>query len=346
MKAQLLRSLNGKMANHICFTVEDRSYFSLLKKEIHGIATKAGFGENKVGEIDIVVAEIVSNLVKHGKGGKLLVKLVQQDGIDGIELISIDNGDGMADVSKMVVDGMSTTNTLGHGLGAIKRMSDVFQVYSQKECGTVLLSRIFKEELFYRKKGHDIRTVVVAKPGEEECGDGFYCIMNETHMRIFLGDGLGHGKEAAMAVNAAIDAFKTCTEESAVETIRTIHSAVRKTRGLVATAAIYDLKQKTWRICGVGNIATRLMNGIETKNCMAYNGIIGYNMPTTMKDHEVPADSGQVLFLCSDGIKTRWDHIRYPAILKYDLSVFASLVFKDFARFTDDMSLAAIRLNF
>jgi anti-sigma regulatory factor (Ser/Thr protein kinase) len=334
------------MANHKCFTVEDRSYFSLLKKEIHGIAIKAGFNENKVGEIDIVVAEIVSNLVKHGNGGKLLVKLVQQDGIEGIELISIDNGQGMADVGKMMVDGMSTTNTLGQGLGAIKRMSDVFQVYSQKEWGTVVLSRIFKEALSYKKKRHEIRTVVVAKPGEEECGDGFYCTMNETSVRVFLGDGLGHGKEASIAVNIAMDAFKTCTEESATETIRFIHTAVRKTRGLVATVAIYDIDQKNWRICGVGNIATRLINGIETKNCMGYNGIIGYNMPTTMKDHEVPADNGQVLFLCSDGIKTRWDHIRYPAILKYDLSVFASVVFKDFARFTDDMSLAAIKLNF
>jgi anti-sigma regulatory factor (Ser/Thr protein kinase) len=334
------------MANHICFTVEDRSYFSLLKKEIHSIVTKAGFSENKVGEIDIVVAELVSNLVKHGSGGKLLVKLVQQDGIDGIELISIDNGEGMADVSKMVVDGMSTTNTLGHGLGAIKRMSDVFQVYSQKDWGTVVLSRIFEEELPYKKKRHEIRTVVVAKPGEIDCGDGFHCSMNETHVRIFLGDGLGHGKEASIAVNTAIEAFKICSEETAAETIRVIHNAVRKTRGLVATIAIYDLKQKTWSICGVGNIATRLLNGIETKNCMAYNGIIGYNMPTTMKDHEVPADNGQVLFLCSDGIKTRWDHIKYPAILKYDLSVFASVIFKDFARFTDDMSLAAIKLNF
>src|SRR5688500_8616763 len=144
------------MANHICFNVADRSYFSLLKKEIHAIATSAGFSVNKVGEIDIVVAEIVTNLIKHAGGGKLLVKLVTQEEIPGIELISIDNGAGMADFSKMLVDGMSTKNSLGQGLGAIKRMSHVFQVYSQKDWGTVMLARIFREELPYRKKKNEI----------------------------------------------------------------------------------------------------------------------------------------------------------------------------------------------
>ena len=77
------------------------------------MATGAGFNENKVGEIDIIVAEIVSNLVKHGGGGKLLVKLVCQDNIEGIELISIDDGEGMADITKMLADGMSTKKYFG-----------------------------------------------------------------------------------------------------------------------------------------------------------------------------------------------------------------------------------------
>ena len=108
------------MGKHVCFTVADRSYFAILKKEIHAIAVKGGFSGTKLGEVDIIVAEMVSNLVKHAGGGRLLVKLVEEQHIDGIEFISIDDGDGIADVTKMMTDGASTTNTLGHGLGAIR----------------------------------------------------------------------------------------------------------------------------------------------------------------------------------------------------------------------------------
>lgn len=333
------------MGRHLCFTVADRSYFALLKKEIHAVAVKAGFSEMRTGEIDIIVAEMVSNLVKHGNGGRLLVKLVKEQNIEGIELISIDDGEGIADVNRMMTDGASTTNTLGHGLGAIKRLSNVFQVYSQKGWGTILLSRVFKEELPYQKKTNEIRSIVIAKPGEEKCGDAFYCRIGSHAIRLFLGDGLGHGAEAAVAVNTAIQSFKFLKEESAADTIRELHKTVRKTRGLVGTAALYLKEQKRWRICGVGNICTRLLSGIEVKNSMAYNGIIGHNIPNTMKDQELEAENAQVLLLCSDGIKTKWDMTKFPGVLKYDLSILAAVIFKDYARHTDDMSVVAVRLN-
>ena len=60
----------------------------------------------------------------------------------------------------------------------------------------------------------------------------------------------------------------------------------------------------------------------------------------------VEAENGQVLLLCSDGIKTKWDLLKYPGVLKYDLSILTAVIFKDYARHTDDMSVVAVRLNF
>ncbi len=73
---------------HVAFKAEDRSYFAILKKQIHALAVSAGFSENKIGEIDIVVAELVSNLVKHAGGGEVFVKLIEENDLQGIELIS------------------------------------------------------------------------------------------------------------------------------------------------------------------------------------------------------------------------------------------------------------------
>src|SRR6476660_2411545 len=148
---------------HVAFKADDRSYFAILKKEIHALAVTAGFCEKKLGEIDIIVAEMVSNLVKHAGGGQVLVKLVEEQGLQGIEMISMDNGPGMTDVSRMITDGVSTKNTLGQGLGAMKRLSDLFQVYSLKDWGTVILVRIFKESppSFKKPPREDTRAVIL-----------------------------------------------------------------------------------------------------------------------------------------------------------------------------------------
>lgn len=332
---------------HVAFKADDRSYFAILKKEIHAIAVTAGFSERKLGEIDIIIAETVSNLVKHAGGGQILVKLVEENGLQGIEIISIDNGPGMTDVSRMVADGVSTKNTLGQGLGAMKRLSDLFQVYSLKDWGTIILIRVFENELppFTKPPKWEIKSVILPKPGEVECGDGFFSTVTQDHIKLFLGDGLGHGQEAAKAVMQAGDAFTQCKDVEPAEIIRYLNAAVKKTRGLVGTVAVFSIKEKVWRICGVGNISTKINSPSNAKNYMSYNGIIGLNVPNTLNSQEVAYETGQHLIMCSDGLKSRWDTIKYPAILRYDLSVAAASLLKDFARNTDDMSVVVCKIN-
>ncbi|MDR3681413.1 MAG: ATP-binding protein/SpoIIE family protein phosphatase [Flavipsychrobacter sp.] len=333
--------------SHTSYNAEDRSYFAILKKEIHQVATAAGFSDKKTGEIDIIVAEMASNLIKHAGGGEILVRLMQENGNEAIELISIDNGPGMADPLRMLEDGVSTANTLGHGLGAMKRLSDTFQIYSLKEWGTIVLARVYKNELplFIKKPLVEVRWVVVPKPGETVSGDGAYHQLNAEGLKVFLGDGLGHGPDAHLAVQQAISAIGICTENSPIDILRYLHTAVKKTRGLVGTMAIYNFKEKNWRICGIGNIATRTQNFMSFKNYMSYNGIIGMNIPNTLKEQEVADERGQVLIMCSDGIKTRMELQKYTGIFKYDLTILAAAIYKDFARKTDDMSVMVSRIN-
>ena len=332
---------------HIAFKASDRSYFAILKKEIHAITVNAGFSAKRIGEIDIIIAELVSNLVKHAGGGQLFVKLIEASGTQGIEIISVDDGKGMVDVTRMVADGVSTKNTLGHGLGAMKRLSDLFQVYSLKDWGTVILLRLYDEPLpfFIKPLKWDIKSVIIPKPGEQECGDGFFCNITNDYIRLFLGDGLGHGPEAAKAVTKAGEAFLECEIHEPVEIIRHINVAVKKTRGLVGTVAIFNLKQKKWQICGVGNIATKIYNPGSLKNYMAYNGIIGLNVPNSLNFQEIEYESGQYLMMCSDGLKSRWDTTKFPAIARYDSSIISASLLKEFARYTDDMSVVTCKIN-
>ncbi|WP_343691189.1 ATP-binding SpoIIE family protein phosphatase [Chitinophaga sp.] len=329
---------------HLALNASDRSYFAILKKEIHAMAIAGGFSGKRIAEIDIIVAEIVTNLVKHAGGGQVLAKLIEENGKQGIELISIDNGPGMTDVTRMVADGVSTTNTLGNGLGAMKRLSDFFQIYSLKNWGTVILIRVF-DKLPVKAFKSEIRSVIIPKPGETASGDDFFSIVNKEHIKLFLGDGLGHGPEAAKAMQVAGAAFMECGYTDPVEIIRHLNVAVKRTRGLVGTVAIFDLATKKWRICGVGNIITKVLSAGNSKNYLAYNGIIGLNVPNTLNAQEIPHEDGQYILMSSDGLKTRWDTAKYTSILRYDLSILCASLIKDFARLTDDMSVIACKIN-
>ena len=127
---------------HSKFVLPDRTYQALVRSELRKLAETAGFTGHRLGEAEIIIAEITSNLVKHTqKGGEILVRIFKHP-VRGIEFIAIDRGPGMIRPGKMMEDGSSTTNTLGQGLGAIRRLSDVFDLYSLPAWGTVLFSRL------------------------------------------------------------------------------------------------------------------------------------------------------------------------------------------------------------
>lgn len=329
------------------YLVEERSFIAFIKKEIHMKVVAAHFTEIEVGKIDIIVSEITSNLIKHAGGGELLYRVLLHRDTPTFEIICIDRGPGIKDVLHAMKDGSSTTKTLGGGMGSMDRLSTTFQVISMQDWGTLLYSRVVstKEE---GEKPHfdvDIRALLVPKPPEEECGDGYAVVHNKAYTRILFGDGLGHGKHAAEAINVAKKFFLNCDESDPVSIVRQMHEEVRRTRGLVATVAVLDRKSNNWNICGVGNINTRMYTGIEYRTYMAYNGTIGLNIPNSMKASTIASEKNQHLIMCSDGIVTRWNLNRYPYIFKYDPFIVAGAIYKDFSRGNDDASVFIAKVN-
>ena len=334
--------------HHLVFTAFDRSYLALLKREIQQLAVQVGFSGHRLAEFDLIVAEIATNLIKHAGGGEILVRLLEQP-TKGLELIGFDNGPGMSNPARMLEDGISTTNTLGHGLGSIQRLSDEFSLYSQPKWGTVILSRVYLDgrSALPHTNGAAIRSLLIPKPGELVCGDGFAVKVSQQLVKVFLGDGLGHGPEAHKAVQTAIQAFQSSMATNPVELLQEIHRAVTKTRGLVGTVAVLDKLSNKWKVCGIGNITARLHNLslLETpKTFLSYNGILGLNMPRTINEQVAPYQRGQTLLLGSDGLRSRWDASRYPSIRNQDPTILATALYKDYARRTDDTSIAVVQL--
>jgi len=331
-------------ATHKSFIADDRSYFSLIKKDIHKFAADNGFPTTKLNSIDIVVAELTSNIQKYSTGGAEI--LVGYHGLDGngyIDIVTIDNGPGIADVKKVMVDGYSTSSTLGQGLGTIRRMADDFDLYSQPRWGTIVLARVYKLSK-PKLVVNQLRSLVVAKPGETLSGDGVLSVRTSTGFKCLMADGLGHGPFANAAVNEAAVAFEQCKHQSPSDTLRFLHEAIKKTRGIVANIIFYNGIEKQWTICGIGNIATKFIGGMASKNYLPHNGIIGHNIPNRIHDLVLSKDEYNQFISCSDGMKSRWDIQKFPMINKHDSLLLCVAIYKEYARKTDDMSVTTCKI--
>ncbi|QNF32246.1 ATP-binding protein [Adhaeribacter swui] len=326
---------------HVRFELQDRSFLNIVKRDITKLAESVGFSEVDAGKLNIVVAELASNLIKHtSKGGELLVKPIKgENQVTGIEIICLDAGPGMIDPRRMMEDGISTFGSKGEGLGAIQRLSDEFDIYSRRDSGTVLLSRLYKkghQPKPSERKRFDLNAVQVAKPGETHCGDGWTKVQHQEVCRILTVDGLGHGENAHQATSAAITSFQKQPYSSPASQIRQIHSDIVRTRGGVINIANIDLRNNTLTYCGIGNISGRILSTEGSRSIIAYNGIVGHNLPNTIHDHQLPWNHTNVLVLHSDGLKSRWDLSKHPDLLNHDTSVIAAVLYKEWTRKTDD----------
>jgi anti-sigma regulatory factor (Ser/Thr protein kinase) len=331
---------------HRCFPVADRSYLGLTRRDIQRLAESYGLNEAKQGKIDIIVSELASNLVKHTiQGGEILVKPLGTDKITGIEIISVDNGPGMADVPRMMEDGVSTVGSQGEGLGAIKRLSHEFDIYSQPDQGTVILSRIYLTEKDRKKSASfnspDIRAVMVAKSGETECGDAWLALPVQDGCVIMAADGLGHGAHAHEAAGQAVAALNEAIGTDPANALKTIHQQIKQSRGAVGAIALVNTKEGHVAFCGVGNIGGKILSSGINKSLLSYNGILGHNIPNIMHNHLFSWTNLSLLLLHSDGLKSRWDLGKYPGLRLHDPSVIAAVLYKEHSRKTDDILVIA-----
>lgn len=81
-------------------------------------------------------SELARNTLDHGKGGDMIVEVVEDLTKTGLRLTFEDQGPGIPDVSAALRDGFSTGSGMGLGLGGSKRLVNDFEIQSEPGKGT------------------------------------------------------------------------------------------------------------------------------------------------------------------------------------------------------------------
>jgi hypothetical protein len=74
------------------------------------------------------------------------------------------------------------------------------------------------------------------------------------------------------------------------------------------------------------------------------NGIVGHRI-RTIQEFTYPLHKEALLVMHSDGLATRWGLDRYPGLAKRHPSLIAGVLYRDYRRIRDDVTVVVARLG-
>lgn len=339
--------------------VQNESALILLRSKLAAISQRLGFPEQKRERMQLVASELVSNQVKH-TGGRGLIQVWQQPG-PVLDILALDYGPGIPNLHQAEEDGFSSANTLGKGLGSIRRLSDESFVYTQQEgpgsakkwTGTVFLSRFrlgskHADAAQGEPPARDCSTVLEigmfsrSLSDERYNGDRIYLQKYEDRLRWLHLDGLGHGEQAQKATSNLASHLSHCDTPDAV--LAAVDRQLKGTRGAVAITGELGLTGKTLKILGVGDMHAHVMDNEEMHNLSFAPGVLG-------KEHKTPAqfrfDLGKrcLMISASDGIRRNWDGSNFPGLFHQHPQLIAYTLGNIMGRISDDQSLCVASID-
>lgn len=294
---------------------------------LHGITRAASSGNTKttsIDRLDMIASALTQHLVDMAGGGELV----------------FDEWDGLVQLILLYGPQKTAPGALDcpyqQSLKSLRALSDQFDYFSQPGQGSVIYAGLYLERPAHTHLVYG--AVCTPIPGETVCGDAWAIKQN----RVLVCDGLGHGIAAAEASEKAVQTF--LSQDPAMhlkEVVQHLHLALAGTRGCALAVAEIDPDIRKVRFCGVGNIAGTLISE-KTQGLVSKNGTAGYMMGK-VQTFEYNWSADALLVMASDGINTRVDLSRYPAVLSRHPAVVASLIHRDFRRENDDATVLVIK---
>lgn len=327
---------------HTSFAMEDASRVGEARRHAALMSQLAQLDDVLAGRVAIIVTELGNNLVRHAKGGVLLLAVYEQR--REVEVISIDRGPGIADVGRSLSDGFSTGGTPGTGLGAIRRLASDFHLHSAVPDGTIVVARVRADDAQDNRPPPPIVAagLSVALAGELVCGDAWAAAFDGNTASVLVADGLGHGPDAAEASQAAMDVFVADPKGAPRKLLSSMHARLRSTRGAAVTLLQLDTDASSIRSSGAGNVGARIVSGDSDKTVITQHGTVGLQMRTP---DELALDwpPHALLVVHSDGLESRWSPQRLMPLLRRDPMLAAALLLRDHSRGRDDATVVVVR---
>jgi anti-sigma regulatory factor (Ser/Thr protein kinase) len=332
------------MTEPVALPITEASQVGEARRAATALAGRLGFDETARGKVALVATEAATNLVKHAGGGELVLRTLERGRSCGLEILALDRGPGMADVSRCLADGFSTAGSSGNGLGAMSRLGDEFDIHSAPGLGCAVAVRLWSDPHPARRMPGrwEVGAVCLPKRGEAACGDAWATVELEGRWLVLVADGLGHGPLAAAAAREAVRVFHEQAAAGPAEVMRAAHAALRSTRGAVVGVAEVDPERRCLTFVGVGNVAGVVATPGAGRSLVSHNGTVGHEA-RKIQEFTYPWPQGALLVMHSDGLASHWSLESYRGLADRDAGLIAGVLYRDFRRDRDDVTVVVAR---
>ncbi|GGO80452.1 SpoIIE family protein phosphatase [Wenjunlia tyrosinilytica] len=323
-------------------SVEDVAWYSddgpgmpaAVRETAVRLAGGCGFAAERVADIAIAATEVAEHVRLHADEGRVLLRTVLRGGMAGLELVTVDQGPGMRDVSAprrrkdmLGLAAVEAVGTLGIGLGAVERLADAFDVHSVPGRGTVLTVHFWasgppSDRLWC------VGGITRPMHGETVCGDRWAARESGGYLMVMLCDGQGHGAAAAAASRAAVAAFNDECDTEPDAVMARLDAALRDTRGGAVCVVRIDSIEGRAMVCGVGDIAGALVSETSRIGLAGSPGVVGRRIGEP-RTYQYPLRRFRALVLHTNGVTNRWRVDAMPGLLSRTPLVIAGQLLRE-----------------
>lgn len=354
------------------FAVQEASQVGELRRQGVRLAEKLGFDDHALGKVALVLTELATNILAytHQEGGHILLLPRRLGPATGLAVLSLDRGPGIAVLGQKI--SVTAGQGLGLGLGVVRRLSLVFDLYTQPGRGTAVLavltsSRGSKSEHWCVRegrcpsgtKGHlkdkfSWGGICFSRDGSSSGGDLWLVQEAGKVLWGLLLDGLGHGPQAARAAETGRRSFQEALEYEKsgdpVSVLQVMERALEGTRG--AVVAVVRAEKGRIVYAGLGNIAARLQGPEFYSELVSSIGVAGKKAEKSLFQVVKTYSGPSVLIMHSDGMKKDWRMHTYPGLAFHHPVLVAGVLYRDCARhrfwpglgLEDDLAVLVVKL--
>lgn len=108
------------------------------RQEGRRFASRLTFTPSDLTVLAAAISEVARNIVAYAGVGEVQLSLLERDGRRGVQIVACDEGPGIPDISQAMLDGFSTSGSLGLGLPGARRLVDDFEIRSETGRGTTV----------------------------------------------------------------------------------------------------------------------------------------------------------------------------------------------------------------
>ena len=198
--------------------------------------------EERRGRVALVVSELATNLVKHARGGEILLHGVTADDAPGWKCSRSTRVPAFRDFGS-AGDGHSTAGSLGNGLGAREAAVRSLRLVLAP-AGGPRAARLYRRARGPRRPGVlGGGRSQVPKPGEQRCGDDWAADVGPHRAALFVVDGLGTDRTPRRR-RPRRSPSSSGRQPARRPALDDVHLALRPTRGGAVGMAVVDLDEE------------------------------------------------------------------------------------------------------